>query len=83
MTFIEKRETGVRIEAFNLLHQLCANAEVQKLLLKEAQFSTISNIIKDPLAKGHPAQVRAKCFDILVSLLANPSKLAYKQLLYK
>ena len=52
-------------------------------MLKESQFAAISKVIKDPLAAGHPAQIRAKCFDILVALLANPSKLAYKQLLYK
>ena len=83
MTFIEKKDIGVRIEAFNLLHLLCTNATVQKLLLKETQFSVLAKIIKDPLAAGHPAQIRAKCFEILVALLANPSKLAYKQLLYK
>jgi len=51
--------------------------------MKEKYFNVIARIIKDPIAVGHPVEVRACCFRILTSLLYNPSTTAYKQLLFK
>lgn len=83
LTFLDKKEVEVRIEAISLLHKLCANKEIQQLLLLEHHFNQVATLIKEPLSKGHPVEIRTNCFQILKALCLNPAKAQYKQLLFK